>query len=112
MYSINKSEVLDLTYDLAKEFREMEKVPGERPLKSARLKYFEDLINAGTFADPTWSQGICKEDGKTYRLDGQHTSTQLAASPPDLWVDKLVNRTRPNNHLPFRFDRSRCASIV
>lgn len=92
MYSINKSEVLDLSYDLAKTFREMEKVPGERPLKSARLKYFEDLINAGTFADPTWSQGICKEDGKIYRLDGQHTSTQLAATPPDLWATKLVDR--------------------
>jgi len=63
----------------------MEKVNGERPLKATRLKFFEDLIRAKTFADPTWSQGLCKADGKTYRLDGQHTSTQLVATPPDLF---------------------------
>lgn len=85
MFTILKTELQPLTHDLAVQFADMKRVPGERLLKGIRLKYFEDLIKAGTFADPTWSVGICKEDSETYRLDGQHTSTQLAATPTELF---------------------------
>ena len=72
-----------MTPELAKKFATMDKLPGERPLKAKRLKFFEDHIKEGTFIDPSWSVGVCKKDGKTYRLDGQHTSTILASQPPE-----------------------------
>jgi hypothetical protein len=72
-------ELENLTPELARKFATMDKLPGERPLKQKRLKFFEDHIKAGTFIDPSWSVGLCKADGKTYRLDGQHTSTILAS---------------------------------
>jgi hypothetical protein len=78
-------ELENLTPELAKKFATMDKLPGERPLKAKRLKFFEDHIKEGTFIDPSWSIGICKADGKTYRLDGQHTSTILASLSADIF---------------------------
>lgn len=87
-------ELENLTPELAQKFATMDKLPGERPLKQKRLKFFEDHLKAGTFIDPRWSVGICKKDGKKYRLDGQHTSTILttiAHDTPEIFPkDKLV----------------------
>jgi len=83
MHSLIKVELLPLTRELAKEFSAMKKMPGERPLKAARIKFFEDHIKNGTFGEPSWSLGICRRTQEKYRLDGQHTSTTLASLPPD-----------------------------
>lgn len=84
-------ELETLTPEIAKTFATMDRLPGERPLKPKRLKFFEEHIVNGTFIDPTWSVGVCKADGKKYRLDGQHTSTILASLAPEVFPkDKLV----------------------
>jgi hypothetical protein len=83
MFSLAKSEIVPLTHTLAREFATMEKLPGERPLKSTRLRFFEDHVAAGTLRDLRWTKGIHRETGKCYRLDGQHTSTVLATLAPE-----------------------------
>lgn len=85
MFHKTNVELENLTPELAKSFANMDKLPGERPLKDRRLKFFQDHLTAGTFVEPTWSVGICKQDGKKYRLDGQHTSTLLASLSPELF---------------------------
>lgn len=80
-----------LTRELAQQFTNMPHLPGERDCKPGRILFFQKHLAEGTFIDPTWSKGICKEDGKEYRLDGQHSSFALAtldmAQPfPELMV--------------------------
>jgi hypothetical protein len=91
MFKKTNVELENLTPELAKQFSVMTHLPGERPLKEKRLKFFADHIKAGTFVDPTWSVGIDKSTGIKYRLDGQHTSTLLASlNPQEFPKDHLV----------------------
>ena len=87
------SKLEALTQDLAKQFAEMPALPGEWERKPGRISFFQKHLAGHTFIDPTWSQGLCKADGKTYRLDGQHSSFVLASHEttaenpfPDLMV--------------------------
>jgi len=85
------SQLEVLTKELAQQFSSMEPLPGERDPKPGRILFFQKHLKEGTFIDPTWSKGICKADGKEYRLDGQHSSWMLAnldlAEPfPELMV--------------------------
>lgn len=72
------SEFVPLTRELALEFAQMRPLPGERPLKDARLKFFRNCINNGSFNSPTWSKVYVGDDKTPYRTDGQHTSHILA----------------------------------
>lgn len=53
-------------------------LPGEREVKQQRMKFLQSLLETGRFAGPSWARGLCKEDGKMYRLDGQHSSLMLS----------------------------------
>lgn len=75
-----KVETLDLMPELAREFYELS-LPGERALNPRRAAYLMDQICGGTFTCPNWFLGICREDGKKYRLDGQHSSHVLSHLP-------------------------------
>lgn len=85
-----KVDLETLTQELAKQFAGMKHLPGERPLKAKRLKFFTDHIQNGTFIMPRWSIGIERGTGEKYRLDGQHTSTALAAVPPESFPKDLL----------------------
>jgi hypothetical protein len=83
------AELVPLTLELATHIASLPALPGERSLRPARIKFFEEHLTAGTFAGVTWTIGICHADGKTYRIDGQHTSHTLMnlsaeAFPADL----------------------------
>jgi hypothetical protein len=78
-----------LTRDIAKQFMDMRKLPGERPKKTARLKYFLNLLIDGDFGSPVWSKAIVGDDPRPWRADGQHTSTVLATCPDDFFPKEL-----------------------
>jgi hypothetical protein len=79
-----------LTQHLADSFAKMAPLPGERDCKLKRLAFFEKHVSNKTFIDPTWSKGICKADGKEYRLDGQHSSRVLAKLDPENFPELMV----------------------
>ncbi|KKR80165.1 MAG: hypothetical protein UU27_C0036G0001, partial [Parcubacteria group bacterium GW2011_GWD1_40_9] len=50
-----------------------EEFVGERTLKNSHVDYLIQTMERGTF-HPEWvNLVICKFDGKTYRMNGQHT---------------------------------------
>lgn len=77
-------EGVPLTLQLAREFAALPPLPGERDVKPARLQFLEARLRDGRFDGPTWARGHCRADGKTYRLDGQHSSKLLASLPEGL----------------------------
>lgn len=62
-----------------KEMESLNAVPGERELKRTRLNFIETLLCNGEFNRCEWARCKCKEDKKNYRVNGQHTTTQLRA---------------------------------
>jgi len=83
------AELVALTHLLAVQISSMQSLPGERPVKAARLKFFEHHLNDGSFTSPTWSTAIIKGTRDEFRADGQHTSSVLAAIPPDQFPPDL-----------------------
>lgn len=69
-------ETVPVTLSLAKKFRDMEQLPNERPLRSARAKHHVALIAHDKFFTPLW--GCCEFEGVLYRGNGNHTSNVLA----------------------------------
>ena len=75
-------EVLSLGGLDTKKLEEIEAarpVPGERDLKSSRLRFLTGLLEDGKFNRCDWGTCHCKEDGLTYRCNGQHSSNRLRA---------------------------------
>ena len=52
-------------------------IPGERPKRSARLEKIAHWIEDDNFVRADFAYAICAEDGKRYRVNGNHTSTVL-----------------------------------
>jgi len=52
-------------------------VPGERDMKTPRLRFVRDLILEKQFNRVDWAACHCEADGNDYRVNGQHTSTVL-----------------------------------
>jgi hypothetical protein len=71
-------EVLVLTKDVAKKFRDMDGVPSDRNLSTARLEAYRKIAKAGLFRPLQWATAYCVETGGTYRVNGKHTSTLFA----------------------------------
>ena len=78
MITKRKSELIPLTKELAAQFAGMRPLPGERPLRQARLKFFQSCVRNEIFNSPTWAQVFVGDDATPYRADGQHTSYVLA----------------------------------
>lgn len=76
-----KVEGKKLTPELAQTFAKMPPIPGERDERPSRRDFLLRCIRNGTFGGPSWACGKCREDGKLYRFDGQHTSKLLSALP-------------------------------
>ena len=65
---------MEFTREEAEKLLDLEEFVGDRPLKS---RHVDDLIKAmerGTFHPELVSLIVCKHDGKTYRMNGQHTA--------------------------------------
>lgn len=78
MFRKTSSRAVTTTPALAARFRDMDPWAGERPLKLARLDFLRREAEAGRFSTCIWVAAWCLQDGKTYRLNGQHTSHVLA----------------------------------
>lgn len=75
---VEKPQSLKMTKALAKEFAEMQAPPHDRPLGERRLATYRKAIENGTFRPPAWAKCFCSEDGKTYRVNGKHTSIMFS----------------------------------
>ena len=71
-YRLVKSEVRDLTRELAEEFRNLEASPTERELNPVRLKHLKTKAEAGQLVTFHWS--VARLGDKRLRMNGQHSS--------------------------------------
>lgn len=67
-------EIVTFTPKLALEFMKMETVRNERDLSRGRLRHHLGLLRDGRFFSSIIAKAHCKEDGQTYRVNGQHVS--------------------------------------
>ena len=74
-YRLVKSEVRDLTTELAEEFRNLEASPTERELNPARIKHLKTKAEAGQLVTFHWS--VARLGDKRLRMNGQHSSNML-----------------------------------
>jgi hypothetical protein len=76
MFRYIRTSQVPLTESLAAEFATMPPHKGERPLRQQHVDWLSGKIEAGLFHPPRWAKAKLK--GKTYRVNGQHSSTALA----------------------------------
>jgi hypothetical protein len=76
-YRLVKSEVCDLTPELAQQFRDLDPSPTERELNSARIRHLKTKAEAGQLVTFHWS--VAKLGDKRLRMNGQHSSNMLCA---------------------------------
>jgi hypothetical protein len=86
---IGKPELALVTHELATTYMDMEPCKGDRILRTAREEKIKDAVTEGTFRTCSWATAYCIEDGKTYRVNGKHTSNVMAkmnGSLPVVWA--------------------------
>ena len=74
-YRLVKSEVCELTPELAQQFRDLDPSPTERELNAARIKHLKTKAEAGQLVTFHWS--VAKLGDKRLRMNGQHSSNML-----------------------------------
>lgn len=75
MWVLQKIEVKRLTASLVDEFVTMNRLPQDRELRSRRISFLKDQIQAGAFRTTEWASVHCKDTDEVYRVNGKHTST-------------------------------------
>src|SRR5262249_41353989 len=87
-YRLVKSEVRELTRELAEEFRNLDPSPTERELNPARIRHLKMKAEAGQLVTFHWS--VARLGDKRLRMNGQHSSNMLCGLnghfPKDLKV--------------------------
>lgn len=73
MFRLVSSKLVNITKSLAREFAAME-TERDRPVKEHLLIAHRNAIKNGLFRQPQWVSAYCEENGKTYRVNGKHTS--------------------------------------
>lgn len=82
-WKVKQSPVVkSMTRELAREFMEMQAAPHDRPMRDRRIEFLSQQITNGQFRTCSWASCYCKEDGKTYRVNGKHTSNIFAVVQP------------------------------
>jgi hypothetical protein len=76
-FTLKSSEVVDLTFDVAKQFREMKPTPTERDLDPKRVEYLKERVIKGWAVPFHLATVTVKETGEIYRANGQHSSEAL-----------------------------------
>src|SRR5215475_6979854 len=74
-YRLVKSDVCDLTPQLAEEFSKLDPSPTERELNPARIRHLKMKAEAGQLVTFHWS--VARLGDKRLRMNGQHSSTML-----------------------------------
>lgn len=82
MYFKKSTRIEPLTLDLAKEVAAMPGLPGERELRTSRLKFLRNHMKDGSFVGPNWAIAVHETTGEKFRINGQHSSNMLAALEP------------------------------
>lgn len=85
-----KREEVTATTEMAKQIRDAEPWKYDRPTNTRRLDFLLDRLVAGEFRTCEWALAYCKEDGRTYRVNGKHTSTILAEMDSSVNSPKVV----------------------
>ncbi len=67
-----ESRKMNFTVDEAEKLLGLEEFAGDRPLKNAHVEYIIKAMERGTFHQEFVSLVVCKFEGKTYRMNGQH----------------------------------------
>lgn len=70
-------KVFILKTEHARQAQDAPSIPGERPRKNKRVEYIVELIESGQFCRADFAYTACKEDGRRYRVNGNHTSFVL-----------------------------------
>lgn len=78
-FKLISSETVDVTPQLATEFDTMPASTTERDLKSKRLDYLKNAVLGGTAIAFMWTKAKVTASGKTYRVNGHHSSNMLAS---------------------------------
>lgn len=104
---------------LATKYRDMEPCPGDRTRNESRCVKYHDAILEGTFRTVEWASCTCLETGKTYRVNGKHTSFVMAEMngtlPKNIWCLEskyLADTLSDVAELYATFDNSRTVRKV
>jgi hypothetical protein len=81
MIAKKETQLAVLTPALAAKFAAMSPLPGERSIKPAHIDFLEKHALQGTFFGPDWAEVKDLSTGRTYRCNGQHSSTMLSRLP-------------------------------
>lgn len=71
-------KIVKMSPAVAKEFKEMEPAPGDRDLADNRAEKLKAMVVSKNFRPCVWAKAYCKETGKTYRVNGKHTSNVMS----------------------------------
>jgi hypothetical protein len=77
-----KPKILKVTHALAQKFASMDPAPHDRPMSERRLMIYRKIVAENGFRMVSWATAFCVETAGTYRVNGKHTSTMLAAMDP------------------------------
>lgn len=75
---IDKPVAVKMSHALAKEFRDMEPCPHDRPLNDKRVRLLQAKYDSGEFRSCVWAKCYCEETKKWYRVNGKHSSNMFA----------------------------------
>jgi hypothetical protein len=88
IFTLNKSETLPLTRDLAEQMRDMEPSPTERLIDRKRIEYLKVKAEDGMLVPFQWSKA--KVNGNWLRMNGQHSSQMLCDLADEIFPDSMV----------------------
>ena len=78
-YTLESRTSSILTESDARKAKASKAIPGERPLKPARINFITELLSDGRFFRADFAYADCGETGHTYRVNGQHCGYVLVA---------------------------------
>jgi len=87
---LSKPQSVKANHALHAKFALMEAAPNDRPMKLGNRKSLRSAILEGRFRNCNYASAYCVQTGKTYRVNGKHTSSILnemnGEAPKDLWA--------------------------
>lgn len=86
---LEKLKILKVTQKLAEEYAGRGNtglLMFDRPFKRWRVSLYKKRMKEGNFRTTAWARCYCKEDGKWWRVNGQHTSIAVCELFEEGWV--------------------------
>jgi hypothetical protein len=91
MFQKTKATLASCTREVAAKFAAMPAFSGERKLRQHHVALLHNLVGKGRFVSPTWAVVVDSATGTTYRANGQHSSTMLAALSAEEFAEAFPN---------------------